>query len=156
MKNDIKKKYELNDKLTQEAIDTNGKEKYDSYKFIKVFSPIYFIDLYGFGYYSKIDNLNESCQEYVTVKYKYVNNNNSFCDFFSIVEKCTFPKREETRILYKGFPIYSADINKKIYLPPQKDIIFLNEEANSEFFENLIVDIANKDYDFKKRFMVTK
>ena len=150
----IKKRYMFNEKLTQKEIDTSSKEKYDSYNFIKVFSPIYFIDLFGTGWYSKIDDSNVPYWENIILKYKYFpKNDNGFFDFFSIVRNYEGPKKGGGEILYKGFPIYNTDSNGHIYFPPQKDILYLNEKATSEFFENLMIDIINKDTEFKKKYM---
>ena len=152
MKNDIQKRYVFNQKLAQEEIDAN-KEKDILIKFIRVFTPVYYIDLFGTGHYSKIDNSDDPFQSSIIVKYKYLKNNNSFYDWFYIFEKYSSFEKEGNNILYEGTPSSYMDSNGNIYFPPQGNILYLNKETGTDFFEDLMIEVVNKDIEFKKKYM---
>ena len=146
MKKDIiiDERYLFNKVAYDEAITDN---RYASgMKVLGCYSPVYFAD-FGYGDFVKISKFEDVPAENTFVVY-YGYSENGSPDWFSIMNYDTM------EIIYNSSPKYEKDDAGNIYFYPQFDLLELRETTGTDFFENLMLTVICRDYEFKKDFIV--
>ena len=145
MKKDIRieERYLFDKVAYNEAISDN---RYAAgMKVLGCYSPMYFAD-FGYGDFVKINKFDDVPTRNTFVVY-YGYNKDSNTDWFSIMNYDTM------EIVYNSSPKYEKDDAGNIYLYPQYNLLELREETETDFFENLMLTVICRDYEFKKDFI---
>ena len=148
MKKDIRieEKY-LFDKEAYDTAINDDRYKYAiSMKILGCYSPVYFAD-FGYGDFTKISKFEDVPSKNTFIVY-YEHSNDSNSDWFSIMNYDTM------EMVYSSTPKYEKDDAGNIYLYPQYNLFELKEITGTDFFENLMLTVICRDYEFKKDFII--